>query len=267
VTLMLAFRMPEMLPWRKRLYYQWCHALSLRRATRVVALSEQGRQDIQRYVGLDSAKIEVVHPGVSEEFRPESRNANFNPIAEIGEGQDYILAVGPVQPYKNLDLLIRAFARIRARGFQHRLVIASGGQSVPFGLKRLAQEIGVASEVCSIERFLSKEELVTLYSGATVFVHPSSEEQFSLTVLEAMSCGAPVIASDIPSFREQIGDAGVVFGAGDLNALCDAIFAVLSNPVRREEMSRQSLERSRRFSWIAAAEKMLGIFQEVVSEK
>lgn len=267
VTLMLAFRMPEMLPWRKRLYYQWCHALSLRRAARVVALSEQGRQDIQRYLGLSSAKIEVVHPGVSDEFRPGYEGVKSVSIPEVARWKEYVLAVGPVQPYKNLDLLIRAFARVRARGFPHRLVIASGGQAVPFSLKRLAEEVGLDDGVYFIERFLTKEELVALYSGATVFVHPSSEEQFSLTVVEAMSCGAPVITSDLPSFQEQVGDAGIVVQVGNETALCDGIVAVLSDPARQRAMTIRSLERSRQFSWPVAARKMIAIFDDVINEK
>ena len=263
VTLMLAFQFPHSLPWLRRHYYRCFHSLSLRHASQVVALSEQGRQDIQCYVGLDSARIEVVYPGVPEEFRPISRNPHFSPIAEIGQGQDYILAVGPVYPYKNMDLLVRAFATIQARGFPHRLVIASGGQAVPFDLKRLADQIGVGREVCFIERFLSRHELASLYSGAAVFVHPSSGEQFNLTVLEAMSCGAPVITSDLPSFREQLGDTGIIVEVENEEALRDAILRVLTDSELRKNLARRSLERSQLFSWIVAARKMVAILEKV----
>jgi glycosyltransferase involved in cell wall biosynthesis len=267
VTLMLAFRMPEVLSWQKRLYYQWCHGLSLRRATRVVALSEQGRQDVQRYLGLDPAKIDVVHAGVSEEFRRGCEGVEPTSIPEVGHRQEYVLAVGPVQAYKNLDLLVRAFAKVRAQGFPHRLVIASGGQTIPFSLKRLAGEVGLNDGITFVERFLTKEELVALYSGATVFVHPSSEEQFSLTVLEAMSCGAPVITSNLPSFQEQAGEAGIVVPVGNEAALSDGIVAVLSDPARQQAMTIRSLERSRQFSWAVAARKMIAIFSDVINEK
>jgi glycosyltransferase involved in cell wall biosynthesis len=130
----------------------------------------------------------------------------------------------------------------------------------------LADEIGVASEVCFIERLLSREELVALYSGASLFVHPSSTEQFSLTVVEAMACGAPVVTSDLPSFREQVGDAGVLVGVGNLEALCDGIFKVLSEPARQKEMAQRSVERSRQFSWIVSARKMVAILGGVLGE-
>jgi len=267
VTLMLAFRMPESLPWLKRVYYRWSHSASIRQAGRVVALSEKGRQDIQRHLGLDASRIEVVYPGVPEEFRPGTPGSFSNSIAELAEVRDYILAVGPVQPYKNLDLLVGAFSMVRARGFPHRLVIASGGQAVPSSLRRLAEDSDMSGEVCFIERFLTREELVALYSGATVFVHPSSEEQFSLTVVEAMSCGAPVITSDLPSFREQVGDAGIVVEVGNRSHLCESICAVLSDPSRRKEMSRRSLERSHKFSWLDSARKMLAVFEGVVANE
>ncbi|KRT68792.1 MAG: group 1 glycosyl transferase [candidate division NC10 bacterium CSP1-5] len=263
VTLMQAFQMPDSLPCLRRVYYRWFHSISLRHASRVVALSEQGRQDIQHYIGLDPAKIEVVHPGVPGEFRQMSGDARFNSIAEIGDGRDYILAVGPVQPYKNLDLLIRAFGIVRTRGIPHRLVIASGGQPVPFSLKHLADKIGTDGEVCFIERFLSREELITLYSGAAVFVHPSSVEQFNLTVLEAMACGVPVITSDLPSFREQVGDAGITVQTQNKEALQEAIIRVLSHQDLRKDMASRSLERSRMFSWIVAAQKMADIFETI----
>lgn len=266
VTLMQAFHMPDSLPWLQRMYYRCFQPISLRHASRVVALSEQGRQDIQRYIGLDPTKTEVVYPGVPEEFRPISKDPSFTPIAEISESQDYILAVGPVQPYKNLDLLIRAFRTVRELGLPHHLVIASGGQVVPSGLKCLVDEIGVASEVCFIERLLTREELVTLYSKASVFVHPSSTEQFNLTVLEAMACGAPVVTSDLPSFREQVGDAGIVVEVGNVKALCDGILMILSDPARRKEMAQRSLERSQNFSWVVSARKMVAIFGGVLGE-
>ena len=266
VTLMLAFRMPKSLPWITRVYYRWSHSASIRQAGRVVALSEKGRQDIQRHLGVDASRIEVVYPGVPEEFRSRTGGSS-NSVSEVTGVRDYILAVGPVQPYKNLDLLVRVFSMVRARGFPHRLVIASGGQAVPSSLRRLAEDNGISGEVCFIERFLTREELVALYSGATVFVHPSSEEQFSLTVVEAMSCGAPVITSDLPSFREQVGDAGIVVEVNNPSHLCESICTVLSDPSRRKEMSRRSLERSHMFSWPDSARKMLAVFEGVVAKE
>jgi glycosyltransferase involved in cell wall biosynthesis len=215
---------------------------------------------------VDPTKVEVVYPGVQEEFRATAIATNCNPTREIVDGQEYILAVGPVQPYKNLDLLIRAFGSIKTRGFPHSLVIASSGQPVPSNLKRLVDEIGVAGEVRFIERFLSREELASLYSGATVFVHPSSGEQFGLTVAEAMACGAPVIVSDLGPFREQVGDAGIIVEVGNLEALCDGIFAVLSKPSLQKEMAHRSLERSRQFSWNLSAHRMIAIFKEAVGD-
>jgi glycosyltransferase involved in cell wall biosynthesis len=80
-----------------------------------------------------------------------------------------------------------------------------------------------------------------------------------------MASGAPVITSDIPSFREQVGDAGMIVEVGNLEALCDGISAVLSEPARQQKMSQCSLERSRQFSWLVSARKMVGIFSEVAS--
>ena len=266
VTLMLAFQIPGSLPWLQRYYYRWFHSLSIRHASRVVALSDQGRQDIEHYLGLNSTEIEVVYPGVAGEFRPISRNPHFSPIAEIDEVQDYVLAVGPVQPYKNLDLLIRAFEIIKAKGFPHHLVITSSGRPVPCSLKRLVDEIGLAGRVQFIERFLSREELSSLYSVAALFVHPYSGEQFGLTVAEAMACGIPVITSDLPSSREQVGDAGLIVEVGNVEALSDGICKVLSEPARQREMAQRSQERSHQFSWVDSARKMVAIFDQVMRE-
>jgi len=108
--------------------------------------------------------------------------------------------------------------------------------------------------------------MASLYSGAAVFVHPSSGEQFGLTVAEAMACGAPVVASDLGPFREQVGDAGIIVEVGNLKALCDGIFAVLSDPALQKEMAHRSLERSREFSWNLSAQRMIAIFKEVVGD-
>jgi len=263
VTVMQAFQFPNSVPLVRRCYYRWFHWFSIRHASRVVAISEQGRRDIVRYVGVEPTKVEVVYPGVQEEFRATAIATNCNSTREIVDGQEYILAVGPVQPYKNLDLLIRAFGSIKTRGFPHSLVIASSGRPVPSNLKRLVDEIGVAGEVRFIERFLSREEMASLYSGATVFVHPSSGEQFGLTVAEAMACGAPVITSNIPAFREQVGDAGITVGLENKEDLVEAILRVLTDKELQKNMSNRSLKRSCLFSWVAAAQKMMAIFETI----
>lgn len=126
----------------------------------------------------------------------------------------------------------------------------------------MARKLNLDSQIKFVERFLSHQELARIYGHADVFVHPSRIEQFNLAVLETMACGAPVITSDIPVLKEELGEAGMTVEVGSVDALTEALGKVVENRALCDELSRRSLERAKTLTWRRYAEQLLALFNE-----
>jgi glycosyltransferase involved in cell wall biosynthesis len=177
----------------------------------------------------------------------------------------YLLSVNTPDPRKNVRHAVRAFARVaREEGVRdHTLVLVGhadpGAQAEPAeaadGLRGRVVRTG----------YVDDEELAPLYSGATAFVYPSFYEGFGLTPLEAMQCGTPVIASNTSSFPEVVGDAGILLGPADEDALCQAILDLCRDAGLRARMREQSLARAARFSWERSTRAVLDAYRAALA--
>jgi glycosyltransferase involved in cell wall biosynthesis len=130
------------------------------------------------------------------------------------------------------------------------------------GLHRLAQELGVTSRVKFVAQ-LPDTEVVSLLQAATALLQPSLAEGFGLPALEAIACGTPVIASDIPPLREVLGEAGTFAAAGDAHELSLAIKRLAGDAELRQELSARGLERAKRFSWDTTARLTWEAYRDV----
>lgn len=215
-------------------WWRLARRASARRARRIITVSEAMKRDLVRWMGLPEAKIRAIHSGVDlERFRPAKESSTAKP---------YILWTGRPYPRKNVPRLIRAFGKL---GGPKRLVLA--------GIEGWAErEIEAAlSEVSGVERRgpIPDEDLPRWYRQAALYAFPSLHEGFGFPLLEAMACGTPVVASDIPVLREIGGDAAVYADPHDADALTEAMRSVLADPTRREA----GLARAAQFSWAATA--------------
>ena len=196
---------------------------SLRRAAHVAFGSEATRDEVLHAVrGL--ASTSVVHPGVAPGFSAGP------PTTERGR---YALHLGSEDPRDNTATAVEA-----ARRAGVRLLVAGGWQGDG------AEALGRVSD----------EELVDLYRGAAAYLDPTLYEGFGYGVLEAMACGAPVVASNATSIPEVVGDAGLLCDPRDAEELARALERVLDEPGLAEELRRRGLERARRFTWERTAE-------------
>ncbi|NTV65366.1 MAG: glycosyltransferase family 4 protein [Oscillochloris sp.] len=249
---------------RRRLELDLTTRWSLRAARLTIAISQATKDDLVRYYGADPARVRVVHHGLGTSFQPVE-----NPL-EIAAAQDrhgiaprYLLYVGTVQPRKNLERLIGAFARVASlpalAGVQ--LVIAGVRGWLSEGIARCAIVHGLADRV-HFSGYLPDEDLPTLLSGALAFVFPSLYEGFGMPVLEAMACGTPVLTSSTSSLPEVAGDAALLVDPIDTDAIAAGLVRLVSDPALRAELRARGLARAATFTWERCARETLAVLRE-----
>ena len=235
---------------------------SVRRADVVLADSESTRHDVIELLGVSPDRVHVIYPGVDENFR---RVQEATVLAAVRRRyrlpERFVLSVGTLQPRKNLQRLIEAYAQIRA-DIGMKLVIAGGTGWLYEGIFRRVEELGLQGEVC-FPGYVADEDLPALYSLADLFVFPSLYEGFGLPPLEAMACETPVVTSDVSSLPEVVGYAALMVDPHDAGALADAMRRMLDEPSLRGTMVQRGLVQARGFTWSRAAEELLHLYREV----
>ncbi|HEX7516118.1 MAG TPA: glycosyltransferase family 1 protein [Chthoniobacterales bacterium] len=255
---------PELIYWRTRLPKQFFIPASIRhalaRATRIITGSRASADAIARIAPSARSRVSLIPYGVESCFAPAvDREAALAQATRIlGAEADYFLVVGQNAPSKGHRLALEAFAAASRK--HERLVLVQRCQPGE-GLHALAQTLGVLERVLWLPS-LPLEELITLMQAAIALVQPSLAEGFGLPVLEAMACGCPVIASDIPPLREVLAGAGRHFSLQEPQALARAIRQVADTPEVREEMRQRGLERTKAFSWDKCAAATLEVYRE-----
>jgi len=229
----------------------------------IIATSEATKRDIISHLGIPAHRVHVVYGGVDRAFRPiEHRAALAQTLAPLGlTPGGYILHVGTIEPRKNLVRLVAAYHQTRkaASSPAPKLVLAgdTGWQFKDvFGL---VEALELKGEVIFLGK-VPTDILPALYNGAVIFAYPSLYEGFGLPLLEAMACGAPVVASNTSSLPEVVGDAGVLIDPADTQALADALASLLNDAERRAGLSARGLTRARLFSWKRVAGEVLRIY-------
>ena len=215
---------------------------SLRRAAAVVAGSRVTADELEAAVPQLAGSVRVVHPGVDREFRPAAHDASA--------AARYVFHLGSSDPRDNTQTVVSAFA-LAQRRLREPVRLVVGGD---LGDRRLA---GV-----ELVGRVSDEELARLYGNAAAYLDASLFEGFGYQPLEAMACGAPVIASNAKAVTEVVGDAGVLCDPQNAEALADALVRVLQEPGLADELRRRGLARAATFTW----DKTAAAFEQLVDE-
>jgi glycosyltransferase involved in cell wall biosynthesis len=237
----------------------------------IIAISECTRRDWLDHSHGDPARARVITLGVSDSFKPYSPDSNeVNRVRQKygATHAPFLLAVGTLEPRKNLETLIRAFFRLREGGRHATLKLLLVG---PRGWKndslfKLLEEHPEVTKDIHLTGFVPDEDLPGLYAACEGFVYPSRYEGFGLPVAEALKCGSVVVCGDNSSLREVAGGAAIYADVNEIDAVAEAIDSALSDSSRREKLKRAALERAPLFDWKAVADAYLETFTSVEAE-
>ena len=262
----LAFLLhPECADASLREYLEQAVPRSVRRADFLLADSENTRNDVVCLLGVEPDRVEVVPGGVESIFQPIEDEARLAAVrAGLGVGEaPFILALGVIEPRKNLRLLIEAYRLLRdRRKLPHRLVI-SGRRGWLWEETVEAAERSPYRDDILFTGFVSDDDLPAMYSAATTFAFPSLYEGFGLPPLEAMACGTPVVVSKTSSLPEVVGDAGLQVDPYDPDSLAAALELLILDEPLRADLRRRGLERAAEFTWQAAATRLLAVYRKL----
>lgn len=233
-----------------RLYLRLVTNLSVRKARRVIAVSENTKQDLVRTYYLSPQKIDVIPNGLDECFRPLPKDQVDEFRARQGLPERFLLFVGTLEPRKNVMGLIEAYAQLPKERPPLMLVGGKGWlYDEVFALitaRNLTQEVHFMG-------YVPAEDLPWWYNAAEAFVYPSLYEGFGLPPLEAMACGTPVITANASSLPEVVGQAALLVDPNDAQMLAQAMEQVLTDRELQDHLRAAGLTQARTFSWAQTA--------------
>jgi glycosyltransferase involved in cell wall biosynthesis len=234
---------------------------AVRHADCIIAISNHGKAELVKYFDVDPDKIVVTHLAAKDIFIPCNLEEQNRVLQKYRIPRDFILTVGSNEPRKNIGTLIRAYVTLpESVKNEHPLVIAGGKGWLNSDLNALIESQS-SNQVRRIG-YVDEQDLPALYSAAAAFVYPSKYEGFGLPILEAMSCGAPVITSNTSSMPEISGDAALYFDPADANQLKNRILELIANADLKAELRRKGFANAKRFSWEKTARETIRIYEE-----
>lgn len=247
-------------------FYGFGIARALARSALVATVSEASRAAIARIAPQAAPRVVVTRSGVAEDFRPLPPDPLA--LARIGvpAGRRYVLVVGQGAPYKNHEGALRAFAlAFGAEQGMDLVLVRRRGNTGP-ALERLATALGLAGRVHFLPS-VARADLVRLYSGAAMLLHPSFIEGFGNPLAEAMACGCPVVTSDCSAMPEVTGGAALLADPHDPGALAAALRRVADEPALVADLRARGLKRAAELDWRAFAAANLALYRRVLEDE
>lgn len=260
-------RFPEYIDWKDRLFLNCLIPRTMRRSDLIVVPSDFTRDEIKRVYGLPNDRVATVPNAADERFSEPVSEEMIRRVREAYSLPEYfILSVGTMQPRKNISTLIRAFDDFRKRTPEYSLVLVGGrgGHNYDRDIEHVIRERGLERSVL-FPGYVEDIDLPAIYAASRIFVFPSRYEGFGVPIIEAFGSGTPVIASDIPPFREVGRDAVRYFPLDDIAVLTDTMYTLSMNTDARERASSLGRERARVFSWNHSADRLEQAYVGLIS--
>lgn len=250
----------------RRITQRWLAGLSCRKARRVIFVSQASADLLSKRLNVLDRKQVVIRHGLASIFRLTDSSAR-----SVLEGYNwgmnpYVLCVSDVYRHKNLETLISGFALWRQRTGDKQRSLLFAGAILDTDYFEYLQHLANSQRIEQRVHFVGNvpyADMPALYQGAELFVFPSILETFGHPLVEAMACGVPVIASDLPVCREICQDAARYFPIDDPEALSKHLLVTLSDPTVRQAMAKKGLERAKSFSWDRTAMQLVQVFEEM----
>jgi glycosyltransferase involved in cell wall biosynthesis len=239
-------------------YFRWFVRPLLRRAKKIIAVSEQTKADLIKDFGISSCQIHVIPGGCAHDvfhsgISPDSIKRKY-------QLESYCLYVGNFHPHKNLPRLIQAFHSLAKNGECQLVIVGKKDPRYSPALQSMVERLGLKSKVVFLG-YVPQDDLPGLYAGAEVFILPSLYEGFGLPLLEAMACGVPVIAAKTGAMKEIVETSGMLVDPTEPQEMADAIHKVLTDKSWRERLSYLGLQKSQKYSWRSTAQMVSKVIQ------
>jgi glycosyltransferase involved in cell wall biosynthesis len=234
---------------------------SARRAAHVITLSQFTRNELIGRYRLDPQRVSVVPLAAAPRFKPDDEEHSRAAVARLTLPRSFVLAVGNLQPRKNLRRLLVAFAKARKAGLEHGLVLAGQPGWRAQELLHTIDALGLR-EVVMLTGYVSDDELVALYNLADVFAYPSLYEGFGLPIVEAMACGTPVLTSSTTCLPELAGDAALLVDPSDEDALAAGLLRLAGDMALRAQLHKRGLARAASYSWERTARATMALLKD-----
>ncbi len=239
----------------------------VRRADKIICVSQTTSGDLQKFFPLAPDKISVVYQGVDKNvfspLLPEHLSRARRAVSERGVDGPFLLFVGTLEPRKNVYALLEAFEMIKEKkAFDGRLVLIGMKGWMAEKLKEMLSRMKAREDVL-FPGFVSDQELRCFYNLAEVFIYPSFYEGFGFPVLEAFCCGAPVVTSNISACAEVAADAAVTVDPSSPEDIAGAIINLVKNREQRDVLKQKALRRAENFSFRKTAAETLAVYRHV----
>lgn len=262
---MTYFTVPDLLVNTKRLYLKFFINLSTRVRSRLICVSEYTKDDLVRITGVDPRKCTVITLGRSEIFRPGISAGEIESTKKkYGITAPYFLFIGTIEPRKNIKKLITVFQEFSKVHDHYQLVIVGKKGWHYEDVFELVSAQRLSGKVI-FTGYVEEEEKPVLLNGCEVFVYPSVYEGFGIPILEAISCGAPVITSNISSMPEVAGDAAILIDPTNEEELLQAMLRLTADPAMKQELKEKGFLQAQQYTWRNTAEKTLQSYREYKS--
>jgi glycosyltransferase involved in cell wall biosynthesis len=239
----------------------------LRHASLILTDSAFVKRELMEIFDISSALIKPVALGVEPLFRLQNRHETKPVLHRLGlQHGEYVLAVGTLEPRKNLQVALTAFMQLPSRARQKFPLVLVGTKG--WNSSELELQIAPMLKAGEVRQlgYLPREDLATVIAGSTCLIYPSIYEGFGLPPLEAMACGIPVITTNVSSIPEVVGDTGVLLDPQDVDGFKQAIEMMISAPDVRAALGRNALARSAMFTWESCVAHTVDAYRQVLSK-
>ncbi|MDP2708441.1 MAG: glycosyltransferase family 1 protein [bacterium] len=243
-------------------YHSWSARFALKKAKKIITISEFSKRELLEIYGAEPEKITVVHNGYNKNiYRPiYERNKTDEVLKKYDIISPYLFYVGRLEKKKNTDRLIEAYAIMRQthHNLKHKLVL-SGNYNLDFDeIKYVISEFNLTDDVI-MTGWLPEADKPYLYAGADLFVFPSLYEGFGIPLLEAMASGTPIVCSNTASIPEVTRGAALLFNPLSRKDMAEKMAEVLLNPELAGNLKKKGFERVKNFSLTKSAEQTLKV--------
>jgi glycosyltransferase involved in cell wall biosynthesis len=237
--------------------------LVVRIADAIVTPTESVKRDVCNHLGVKPEKVFATPLAARRIFKPLTPEETRSVRERLNVEDDFLLFVGTLEPRKNLITLLKAFTQLAPSHPHLQLVIAGGEGWLMDEMRAYIDQSPIRERLC-FTGYLSDKDLRALYSSCVAMVYPSIYEGFGLPPLEAMACGAAVIAGRIPALEETLGPAAVLVESLDVDALARSIRQVIEDEDHRQALQTKGLERAQMFSWAKTAGLTLDLYRQLL---